>query len=973
MRQQTRLTLFAALVALASFILTSRATAQPVTPPATGPATAPSQFTLNFKDVPIDAVLDYFSQTLGFEILKDGPIDARVTLMSKQPVTAEEAMTMLSAALQVNGFAVIHQGRMLEIGSRDKARKQNVPVHFGNNPDDVADSGELITQVIPIENVSAKKLADDLKPLVEQDAVTANEGSNSIIVTDTSSNVRRLVEIIAQLDAHEATTTELRMVQLKHANASATAKLLETLFKAGQAQDQQSQQNPGMPRGMPQQPNQGGPPSEGGSERHGQTVVVTADDRTNSLLIMASAGTLKVIDGIIQQLDTDNPNPAPPANVRFFPLKFAAADATAKLINNLFKPTSNNNNGILALIYGQDFGNNEDEKKVNVNADYDERTNTVIVTGPPEKLKDVEVLIRQLDTSPMVSQDLRVMRLQYADAAVVAKLIEDMFEPKKEDDTSNGPFRLVFISPVPAEQQVRGLKINVTSDERTNTVLVSAPTPVLDSIENVVRQLDANPATEDTVFIYHLRNGQAQHLGYTLNVLFGNIATPNQNNEQNGQNQPNFPGQQGQFGENQPGGRQPAPPPSTGNRSASNNRNSQSGRLGIPGVSAALAPAVNELTGKVFIVPEPDTNALLVTTASKYEPVVRSIIEDLDKPVRQVLIKVLVAEVTHDNGDQFGVDFSVLNERQTSNHPELTSSTIVTSPINSSTTSGPNGTTSTTSGGSTVTNNYTSSAITNGSSLGSTLGAAAAAAATPNGLVYSLLEHNVTATIQALETEGKLDVLSRPYILTSDNQEATIVIGEEDPFVSDTRVETTGQLVNTIEYQQIGVILDVTPHVNPDGLVVMDVNPQVSEKEPGGVTITQGVVSPIYSTRTASAHVAIPNGATIVIGGMMQDEVTSQVNKVPLLGDLPLVGALFQNSSQQKTKTELLFFLTPHVAQLPDDLQAMSNDEQKGTKLVPNAVGPGIFDEHMRGMRLGQPAQTQPTQPSSPLMNIPLN
>ena len=324
----------------------------------------------------------------------------------------------------------------------------------------------------------------------------------------------------------------------------------------------------------------------------------------------------------------------------------------------------------------------------------------------------------------------------------------------------------------------------------------------------------------------------------------------------------------------------------------------------------------------------------------------------------------------------FGVDFSVLNQRATFNQTGTSQTITQQGPSNTTTINGASQNTVATSGNTSVSTSNTFNQLTNGSKGGVSLGAAAAAAASPSGLVYSLLEDNVTATIQALQTEGKLDVLSRPYILTSDNQEANIFIGEEDPYVTDTRVETTGQLVNTIDYRQTGVILDVTPHVNETGQVVMDVNPQVSQKQPGGVTITQGVISPIYSTRSAFAHVAVPDGSTIVIGGMMQDQVNSQVNKVPLLGDLPLVGVLFQNTSSTKTKTELLFFLTPHVAQLPENLQPMAADEQKALKLVPSAVGPGVFDEHMKVMKIGGPSTTQssaPAVPISPVLSVPLN
>ena len=226
--------------------------------------------------------------------------------MSKQPVSAEEAVTMLSAALKVNGFTVIRENHMLRVSSLDKAKKGSVPVHFGANPADVADTEELIMQVIPLANISATKLRDDLKPLLGSDAdITANEGSNTIIITDVSSRIRRLVQMISQIDLHEAQTSEIRIIQLKHASASAISKLLDALFKSPSAQPQQQDQRFGPQQQQPPQP------AVAASERHGQTVITAADDRTNTLLVVASSETLMMIDGIVSRLDAESPQSRP--------------------------------------------------------------------------------------------------------------------------------------------------------------------------------------------------------------------------------------------------------------------------------------------------------------------------------------------------------------------------------------------------------------------------------------------------------------------------------------------------------------------------------------------------------------------------------------------------------------------------------------------------------------------------------------
>jgi general secretion pathway protein D len=917
-----RLKRLANVVAISAICLAGTTTlaAQPTTIPATTatsqPTTAPSRISFNFKDTPLDTILNILSQAAGFEILTDGPVEGRVTILSKQPVTPEEAVTMLNAALKANGFTVIREGKMLRIGARDKAKKGNLPVHFGADPADVADTEELITQVIPVQNLTASKLKDDLKPMMAADIdIAANDGSNTIIITDASSSIRRLVQIISELDQHEATTSELRIIQLKHANASATAKLLDTFFKEP-AQPQQNQD----PRQMMQQQGQGGPPPpSGGSQRHGQSVITAADDRTNTLLIQASTAQLKVIDAIIKQLDSDNPNPAPPSTMRAFPLKYADAEATAKMVNDIFKAPKQSES-LEDILFG-DRGRNEEKPGIVVNAVPDDRTNTVIVVAPESTLSDIASLITKLDTSPMLTQDIRVIHLKYADAVAVADVLTDMFKPKDKTNDSS-PFRFLILSESGPPAQSKGMQINITSDVRTNTVLVTAPVGMLDAIEKITRQLDSDPSSEDTMFIYHLRNGQAQHLEYTLNVLFGNISAGN--SPQNGQPQQNqnLLGQQNQ---NQLGNNSSSNSGSNSNQtnsSRNNNNNNRSAQNSRPGGSA-IAQATSDFTGHVLVVAEPDTNSLLITTASKYEAMVRRIIDDLDHPVQQVLIKVLIAEVTHDNTDDLGLDFSVLNVR-------------------------PSG---------------------NGQSAGTTFGLPTP----PNGLVVNLLESNVTATLHALATRGKLDVLSRPYILASDNQEATITVGQSVPFVTNVQFNENNNPFSTVEYRDIGILLDVTPHINPDGLVIMDVTPEISSMTNSLIQLTPGVSSPVFQKRNASSRVNILDGQTIVIGGLMQDQNTATLQKVPILGDIPLLGLLFQRNQVEKTKTELLIFLTPHVAQMPTKLAPMSTDEEKGLRLTPDAVGPGIFQEHMRGMQRGDIPQTQPAVPISPVDSIEEN
>jgi general secretion pathway protein D len=304
-----------------------------------------------------------------------------------------------------------------------------------------------------------------------------------------------------------------------------------------------------------------------------------------------------------------------------------------------------------------------------------------------------------------------------------------------------------------------------------------------------------------------------------------------------------------------------------------------------------------------MVVADPDTNSLLVMTAPKNYERVKKVLDELDRAVPQVLIKVLLAEVSHDNAIDLGSEFSILNLRSNGN--------------------------------------------------GQTFGTDFGLASQTTGLVVKIIEEDYSGTIRALSTAGKLDVLSRPYILASDNQIATITVGQEVPFITESRTTDTGQTINTIQYQDIGIILNVTPHINSDGVVIMDVSPEISALTGSTVPISDTLDAPVFAKRSADSRVVIRDGQTIVIGGLMEDRKTETIESVPILGDIPLLGWLFKHKISAKNKTELLIFLTPHVAPTPGMLKGMSKDELEGSKIVPRAVEDGAFQDHLQGLDRG--------------------
>ena len=193
----------------------------------------------------------------------------------------------------------------------------------------------------------------------------------------------------------------------------------------------------------------------------------------------------------------------------------------------------------------------------------------------------------------------------------------------------------------------------------------------------------------------------------------------------------------------------------------------------------------------------------------------------------------------------------------------------------------------------------------------------------------------------ALATKNKTQILSRPSILTRSSQQATIMVGQSVPLITNSRVsDTTNTTINTVQYQDVGIILRVTPFITEEGLVEMIVSPEISSLSATTVPISNTVSSPVIDKRSADTVVVTPSDQTIVIGGLISTQKNARDSKVPLLGDIPLIGAAFRRQVKDDEKTELLIFMTPHVVATPEDLTKLAAKEKEQMEMAPKA-----FDE----------------------------
>jgi general secretion pathway protein D len=320
-----------------------------------------------------------------------------------------------------------------------------------------------------------------------------------------------------------------------------------------------------------------------------------------------------------------------------------------------------------------------------------------------------------------------------------------------------------------------------------------------------------------------------------------------------------------------------------------------SARSGMGGARDSYGASVAE---DIMFEYDQETGSLIVITDEETNQHIQRIIESLDRPVPQVLIKVLFLEVTH--GDDLDLGVEGLFEFKGNNADDR-----------------------------------------------NIVEAAFGLAAETQGGFFRIIEEDLEVTIRAIAEVAKLEVLSRPSILARNNQPAKITIGQEVPFVRNTRITQDGQIINTVEYEDIGIILEVTPHITSDRLVELEVMPEISTLTGETVPISDTIDSPVFAKRSAETRVVVPDGKTVVIGGLMEDNETLTVRKVPLLGDIPWLGVLFRRTITSKAKTELLIFLTPHVVEGPSQLRDMSLAEKNKTELVPKAFSDEQMDKYI--------------------------
>ena len=421
---------------------------------------------------------------------------------------------------------------------------------------------------------------------------------------------------------------------------------------------------------------------------------------------------------------------------------------------------------------------------------------------------------------------------------------------------------------------------------RSNAVLITDRGVNIARYLDLLRQLDVKTGGEEGLrtYVYPLKHASAVELAGTLGQVFGAaVATPAAR-------------QRVQALE----GRSLSSELTGFRRREVESAQDRAGML--PTIPSRTAPSAAEsaqvqqqgLLGRTTIVPDQATNSLVIRTAPPNFSVLQETIDQLDVRPPQVLLEVLIAEVTLDRANQYGINWQLFTQKGVSGD----STRGVTVGV------GPQ--------------QFSDSLLKGLQGLGIRL--------------ISLATIDVRAILQALATRTNVRVLSTPRILALNNEEARILVGSEVPFVSSTFAGLTAQLNTVVQFRNVGTQLTVIPTVNKDGYVTFRVLQEVSALSQQTVAAAQN--APIITTREAETSAIVKTGHTVVIGGLIGETQQTVESGVPLLKDLPLLGLLFKNRSTSHERTEIAIFLTPYVVftdEQADSLMQRERDRLEGS------------------------------------------
>ncbi len=489
----------------------------------------------------------------------------------------------------------------------------------------------------------------------------------------------------------------------------------------------------------------------------------------------------------------------------------------------------------------------------------DTSSNSIIVVGPPSAMELMAALIQQLDNLPPTEAEIKVFTIVNGDATTLTEMLQNLFG-QTQGGGGQGPLGLQTATGA-GESALVPLRFSV--DQRTNTIIVSGNRGDLEVVRNILVRLDVPDLSQRITTVYRLHNAPAADVATAINNLLDRQRDLNQ-------------------------------------------------------AAPELITPYQQIEREVLIEPEVVTNSLIVSATPRYYEAIQRIVTELDRRPPMVAIQVLIAEVTLNDDEQFGIEWGLQDSL-------MFDRSIATNRYNINNANFPN-------------DNSAASLATRENVAGQALSNLSVGRIDPTlgfgGLVLTASNESVQVLLRALEASSRAQVLSRPQVQTLDNQLAYVNVGALVPRITGVEQSTIGTSNPTVTDISVGIILEVTPRTSPDGTIVMQINATKSSVGPEaeGIPIftdASGNVirSPQIPLTTAQTTVSARNGQTVILGGLITKSMSESTRRIPYLGDIPVLGRLFRFDSVSEERTELLIIMTPYIIQNEEQSEWLNQRE----------------------------------------------
>ena len=825
-------------------------------------ASSTNEIQVSFQGASIDMIVQWLAQNTGKSVVKSPQAQCQLTIMSSKKLTPREAIALIYRALSLEGISVVESSKFIFIVPEGKEPKMS-PELITAAQTDIPEGRQRLIKIFPLKFVQAAEMKEKIKGLLSEKAtVDVDAHVNQIIVTDFNDNLALVANLITALDSDRPGDVAVRLIPLKNVSAQELVKEISPLYQKLTSKSQK------------------------------EMVEVAANDRSNSLIVLSGESDFKAIEKLVAALDTED---AQEKSMQAFPLKNADATDVAKQLKEL---NQDQDSASRYPFFFSSSGSSRSPKKFSVVAD--RRRNTIIVQSPPTAMEGIAKMIAALD-EPVTDESLspKIYQLKYVSAVDIEDVLNELFLKKKEQQR---PYW--YYDDYPQETADRDVgrlygKVRITSEPHSNVIILTSNSKEnLEAVEAILEQLDVPSAGGESTLRVGLQFAKAATVANSINILFAkNGSPPLRAVNQSGQpNVPNQPQQQAQATSSRSGfdleqeAKEDGYFPWLGGQPD----NPRSG-------DASSQRPVSDLVGRVRVVADQRSNALLISANVHYFPQVLKLIEDLDAPTDQVLIEARLVEVSSDFLDKLGVRWSPDGSKV------FTADDFDNSTLSQATAQYQKGF-----GGNTTVNTPSSATVAQG------------LASLRSGVLSSTL--NMDFLVQFLRKTTDATVLAEPQLNIRDNETGKLFVGQQVPVPDTTQVSSVGSQNTSIKYRDVGVVLEVTPHINKAGDVELRIHAESSTVVPGQ-TVLGGA---IFDTRNFRTDLTAKNGQTLILGGIIQRQVSDTLRKTPILGSIPVAKWAFNKKDKTTRQVELMVFLRPRVVHDPQDARELLRDtEQK--------------------------------------------